>query len=128
MKAVRASEAMAKEAQAKGVRFMGGTKVTGIGISGGRVKEVITEKERIVADNVLICAGYLGAEGRADGRDYFAAFSDGAPVYKDRSARGVERRKKRGRASGAPASGQVDVLSAAWRFLRHRIFTTTSRF
>ena len=60
MKAVRASEAMAREAQGKGVRFMGGTKVTGIGISGGRVKEVITEKERIGADNVLICAGIWG--------------------------------------------------------------------
>jgi dimethylglycine oxidase len=60
VKAVRASEAMAREAQAKGVRFIGKTKVMGIGISGGRVREVITDRDRITADNVLICAGIWG--------------------------------------------------------------------
>ncbi len=59
-KPVRASEAMAREAQAKGVRFRGGTKVTGIGISGGRVKEVIIESGTISTDNILICAGIWG--------------------------------------------------------------------
>ena len=60
VKAVRASEAMAREAQSKGVRFFGNTRVTGIQISGGHVREVITEKGSITADNVLICAGIWG--------------------------------------------------------------------
>lgn len=60
VKAVMASEAMAGEAQSKGVRFLGGTKVTGLGISGGRVREVITDKGRFTADSVLICAGIWG--------------------------------------------------------------------
>ncbi len=59
-KALRASEAMARNAQTKGVRFQGETKVTGIGISGGRVREVITEGGRIAVENVLICAGIWG--------------------------------------------------------------------
>ena len=36
------------------------TKVTGIGISGGRVKEVIIESGAISTDNILICTGIWG--------------------------------------------------------------------
>lgn len=60
VKAVRASEAMAREAKTRGVRLIGGTRVTGIGISGKRVKDVITDKGSISAENVLICAGIWG--------------------------------------------------------------------
>src|SRR5439155_18249082 len=60
-RAVRGCEAMASYAEARGARFNGRTKVTGIEIEGGRVRSVLTQGGRITADNVVISAGIWGA-------------------------------------------------------------------
>ena len=49
-KAVRAAEAMAREAQASGVVFHADTRVTDIEVSGGRVRAVVTDRGRIRTD------------------------------------------------------------------------------
>ncbi|MDA4122685.1 MAG: FAD-dependent oxidoreductase [Thaumarchaeota archaeon] len=59
-KAPRACEAMAREAQTKGVRFRGETEVTGIVVSQGRVRGVETKDGRIDAEQVLITGGIWG--------------------------------------------------------------------
>ena len=67
-KAVRAAEAMAREAQAAGVVFHGGTRVTDIEVSGGRVRAVVTDRGRIRADLVVCAAGIWGPKvGRMAG-------------------------------------------------------------
>lgn len=59
-KAVRACERMAREAEGRGVAFYGQTPVTAIEVDAGRVRGVATHRGRIVADQVLICAGIWG--------------------------------------------------------------------
>jgi glycine cleavage system aminomethyltransferase T/glycine/D-amino acid oxidase-like deaminating enzyme len=59
-KAVRISEAMAREAQARGAKFYGETEVTGIEVENGRIKAVETSQGRIETENVLSCAGMWG--------------------------------------------------------------------
>ncbi|HEV2092071.1 MAG TPA: FAD-dependent oxidoreductase [Rubrobacter sp.] len=59
-KAVRVSEAMAREAQSRGAKFYGETEVTGIEVEGGRVRAVETSRGRIETENVLSCAGMWG--------------------------------------------------------------------
>jgi dimethylglycine oxidase len=59
-KAVRISEAMAREAEARGAKFYGETEVTGIEVENGHVKAVETSRGRIETENVLSCAGMWG--------------------------------------------------------------------
>ncbi len=59
-KGVRISEAMAREAEARGARFYGETEVTGIEVERGRVRAVETSRGRIETENVLSCAGMWG--------------------------------------------------------------------
>ncbi len=67
-KAVRVCEAMAREAQERGVEFHGRTEVTGIMVVDGRIEAVETSKGRITTDRVLICAGIWGPKvGRMAG-------------------------------------------------------------
>ena len=67
-KAVRAAEAMAREAQASGVVFCAGTRVTDIEVSGGRVRAVVTDRGRIRTDILVCAAGIWGPKvGRMAG-------------------------------------------------------------
>ena len=67
-KAVRAAEAMAREAQAAGVVFCAGTRVTDIEVIGGRVRGVVTDRGRIRTDLVVCAAGIWGPKvGRMAG-------------------------------------------------------------
>jgi glycine cleavage system aminomethyltransferase T/glycine/D-amino acid oxidase-like deaminating enzyme len=59
-KGVRISEAMAREAQARGAKFYGETEVTGIEVENGRIKAVETSRGRIETENILSCAGMWG--------------------------------------------------------------------
>ncbi|MBI2460939.1 MAG: FAD-dependent oxidoreductase [Candidatus Rokubacteria bacterium] len=60
-KAVRAAEAMARAAEARGAAsFHGQTQVTGIEVANGRVRAVVTPEGRIAAEQVLVCAGIWG--------------------------------------------------------------------
>ena len=59
-KAVRACEAMAREAESRGARFYGNTEVTDVLVEGGRVKAVETSRGRIETETVLSCAGMWG--------------------------------------------------------------------
>jgi glycine cleavage system aminomethyltransferase T/glycine/D-amino acid oxidase-like deaminating enzyme len=59
-KAVRACEAMAREAQARGATFHGETEVTGIEVEGGGVRAVETSRGRIETEVVVSCAGMWG--------------------------------------------------------------------
>ncbi|GAA2346664.1 FAD-dependent oxidoreductase [Saccharopolyspora halophila] len=67
-KPVRAAEAMMREARRLGVRFLGGTEVTGFDVQDGRVRAVRTSAGEIVAETVLCCAGIWGPKiGRMAG-------------------------------------------------------------
>lgn len=57
---VRAAEAMARSAAARGVRFAGHTEVTGFAFDGGRIVAVDTDTGRIEVETVLCCAGIWG--------------------------------------------------------------------
>ena len=59
-KAVRAGEAMARAAEARGAAFFGHTRVTGLEVKNGRVQAVLTSKGRIATERVLVCAGIWG--------------------------------------------------------------------
>ena len=56
-KATRPAEAMAREAEHSGATFYGGVKVTGFGISGGRITAVHTAHGDIKTDLVVAAAG-----------------------------------------------------------------------
>jgi glycine cleavage system aminomethyltransferase T/glycine/D-amino acid oxidase-like deaminating enzyme len=60
VKGVRAAEAQAGRARARGARFLGNQRVTGIESAGGRVTAVVTERDRFPADVVVSCAGFWG--------------------------------------------------------------------
>jgi dimethylglycine oxidase len=59
-KAVRAAEAQARRAVARGARFLAHHTVTGIETAGGRVCGVATERGVFPADVVVCCAGFWG--------------------------------------------------------------------
>ena len=59
-KAVRAGEAMAREATQRGAAFFDRTTVTGIEVQNGRVQAVVSDKGRIATEHVLVCAGIWG--------------------------------------------------------------------
>jgi glycine cleavage system T protein len=59
-KAVRAAEAMARAAQAKGAAFHAHTTITDIETKNGRVQAVSTSKGRIAAEQIVVCAGIWG--------------------------------------------------------------------
>jgi dimethylglycine oxidase len=59
-KAVRACEAMAREASSRGAEFHGETEVTGVEVRGGRVRAVETSRGRIETETVVSCAGMWG--------------------------------------------------------------------
>src|SRR5919112_1676551 len=61
-KASRAVIALARRAEARGARFQGSTRVTGIEQTGGRVTGVRTPDGVIPADIVVSCAGFWGRE------------------------------------------------------------------
>jgi glycine cleavage system aminomethyltransferase T/glycine/D-amino acid oxidase-like deaminating enzyme len=61
-KASRAVIALARRAGARGARFQGSTRVTGIEQAGGRVTGVRTSHGVIPADIVVSCAGFWGQE------------------------------------------------------------------
>ena len=61
-KASRAVVALARRAEARGARFQGSTRVTGIEQAGGRVTGVRTPDGVIPADLVVSCAGFWGQE------------------------------------------------------------------
>lgn len=67
-KAVRAAEAMARDAQASGVVFHADTRVTDIEVSGRRVRAVVTDRGRIRTDLLVCAAGIWGPKvGRMAG-------------------------------------------------------------
>jgi len=59
-KAPRVVAALMRRAEARGARFQGGTRVTGIEHSGGRVTGVRTPDGVLPADVVVCCAGFWG--------------------------------------------------------------------
>ncbi len=59
-KASRAVVALARRAEARGARFQGSTRVTGIESAGGRVTGVRTDGGVVPADVVVSCAGFWG--------------------------------------------------------------------
>ncbi len=59
-KGVRAAAALGAKAEAKGVTFEGGVRVTGFDIREGRVRGVRTEQGDIECEQVLVCAGIWG--------------------------------------------------------------------
>jgi glycine cleavage system aminomethyltransferase T/glycine/D-amino acid oxidase-like deaminating enzyme len=59
-KAVRIVTALARAAQAQGVEFEGGVRVTGFDVRDGRVHGVETDRGSIECERVLICAGIWG--------------------------------------------------------------------
>jgi len=59
-KGVKIVEALARTAQAAGVRFEGGVTVTGFDASGGRIRSVRTAQGTIECERVLLCAGIWG--------------------------------------------------------------------
>lgn len=59
-KPVRAMEAMARLATARGATFNGNAEVTDIEVSSGRVQAVVTNGGRLEADVVVSCAGIWG--------------------------------------------------------------------
>jgi glycine cleavage system aminomethyltransferase T/glycine/D-amino acid oxidase-like deaminating enzyme len=61
-KASRAVIAVTRRAEARGARFQGSTRVTGIEQAGGRVTGVRTANGTIPADIVVSCAGFWGQE------------------------------------------------------------------
>ncbi|NEK59461.1 FAD-dependent oxidoreductase [Geodermatophilus sabuli] len=61
-KASRAVVALARRAEARGARFQGSTRVTGIEQAGGRVTGVRTPDGVVPADLVVACAGFWGQE------------------------------------------------------------------
>ncbi|MGY1666220.1 GcvT family protein [Geodermatophilus sp. SYSU D00696] len=61
-KASRAVVALARRAEARGARFQGSTRVTGIEQAGGRVTGVRTPDGVLPADIVVSCAGFWGQE------------------------------------------------------------------
>lgn len=67
-KAIRIVAALARAAEAKGVAFEGGVRVTGFDVRDGRVRGVLTDRGRIECERVLVCAGIWGpAVGRMAG-------------------------------------------------------------
>ena len=59
-KGPRVCEALARQAQERGVLFYGNTEVTGIEVDRNRVKAVVTKQGRIRTETVLVCAGIWG--------------------------------------------------------------------
>jgi dimethylglycine oxidase len=59
-RAVRAAEAMTREAQQRGARFHARTRVTGIEVVNGRVRAVVTSRGRIETEQLLVCCGIWG--------------------------------------------------------------------
>ncbi len=59
-KGVQIVEALARRAEAAGVRFEGGVTVTGFDTTGGRIHAVETARGRIECERVLLCAGLWG--------------------------------------------------------------------
>jgi len=59
-KAVRACEALAREARSRGAKFYGETGVTGLEVKNGRVRAVETSRGRIETETVVSCAGMWG--------------------------------------------------------------------
>ena len=60
-KAVRACEAMAREAGSRGAQFYGEVEVTGVEVESGRVRAVETSRGRIETRTVVSCAGMWGS-------------------------------------------------------------------
>ncbi|HEY5835736.1 GcvT family protein [Streptomyces sp.] len=68
-KALRAGEAQARRAMARGARFLGHHTVTGIETTGDRISAVVTDQGTFPADVVVSCAGFWGPEiGRMVGQ------------------------------------------------------------
>ena len=59
-KGVRVTAALGAKAQAKGVAFEGGVRVTGFDIRDGRVHGVRTDRGDVECEQVLVCAGIWG--------------------------------------------------------------------
>jgi glycine cleavage system aminomethyltransferase T/glycine/D-amino acid oxidase-like deaminating enzyme len=59
-KGVRVAAALGAKAQAKGVAFEGGVRVTGFDIREGRVHGVRTDRGDVECEQVLVCAGIWG--------------------------------------------------------------------
>ncbi|MEV6292746.1 FAD-dependent oxidoreductase [Streptomyces sp. NPDC051896] len=69
-KALRAGEAQARPAMARGARFHGHHTVTGIETTGDRVSAVVTDQGTFPADIVVSCAGFWGPRiGRMVGQE-----------------------------------------------------------
>ena len=60
LRAVKACQALAERATARGARFLGHTTVTGIDVTGSHVEAVVTDRGRIRAEHVLCTAGIWG--------------------------------------------------------------------
>jgi glycine cleavage system aminomethyltransferase T/glycine/D-amino acid oxidase-like deaminating enzyme len=59
-KGVRVATALGAKAEAKGVAFEGGVRVTGFDIRDGRVHGVTTDRGDVECEQVLVCAGIWG--------------------------------------------------------------------
>lgn len=111
--AVRAAEAQARRATARGAAFVPGTEVLGVVDRNGRVRGVRTGRGVIDADIVVCAAGFWGGRAGPPGRADPAAGADGPPVRHDRAGRPAggpqHRRARRGPADPAPP-GRRSVL------------------
>jgi glycine cleavage system aminomethyltransferase T/glycine/D-amino acid oxidase-like deaminating enzyme len=56
-RAIRASEALAQDAQARGIEFRGGVEVNGFDVALGRIRGVRTSQGRIACETALIATG-----------------------------------------------------------------------
>src|ERR1700682_2163238 len=60
VRTVKACEALARQAEPQGARFVGRTRVTGIDVGRGQVQAVIADRGRIETEHVLSAAGIWG--------------------------------------------------------------------
>ena len=126
-KAVRACEAMARASE-PGATFHGRTTVTGIEVANGRIRGVDTDRGRIAADQVLICAGIWGASNRSHGGNFHSARARSASIRPHRAASGPGGRNSGSRPSHPAPPGLRHVFPAAGRPVWHRVRTDTNRY
>ena len=118
-KGVRVAAALGAKAQAKGVTFEGGVRVTGFDIQEGRVHGVRTDQGDVACEQVLVCAGIWGPTiGRMAGVPIPLAVVQHQLVWTEPLPELAADRDAGDRPSDPPAPGRLAVLPAAGRSVR----------
>ncbi len=116
-----------RDAEARGAEFNGLTRVTGVTITGGRVRGVETTAGPIATSTLLVCAGIWGPELQAPRRPADPDAADAAPVRVDEPAARARGRDARGRAPDPAPPGSRRVLPPARRRSTASAATGTTR-